>query len=273
VGIGTSVPEFSINLAAVFGGSPGLGLGTVIGSNTFNILFIIGVLAVISPIVFKKEYLVHDLLFNAGAIFVAIFFAFLPVLGDPYFYGITRSEGVVIFLLFIAWLVFEIGRGKEKGEGSSIETKFVGFGSAVVMVLVGIIGVFIGGHWVVSGAETLANALNISRSLFGLSIVAVGTSLPELSVSISALLAGKKDIAVGNIIGSNIFDFLGILGTVSLLRPIPFPENMSFDIFMTAIATILLGVVVFVGKRYHISRSQGLFFIIIYLIYLCSLFF
>jgi len=265
VGIGTSIPEFSINIASVFNNSP-VGISAIIGSNTFNILFILGVSALFCPISMKKEWVIKDFLFNIIAVVVSAVVIIFPLFGKSGFLGVERIEALFLLTLFIGWSLYMFNRKIDNEK--NVDYKIFSAFSSFVMIIVGFIGVFVGGHWVVDGAETIAVFFNASPALIGLTIVAAGTSLPELTVSMVALFKRRTEIAVGNIIGSNIFDFLGILGITALFRPIVVPSSAQFDIFATLGSVFLLFALTFIGRKYILSRIEGLIFIIGYILYL-----
>ena len=265
VGIGTSIPEFSINIASVFNNSP-VGISAIIGSNTFNILFILGVSALFCPISMKKEWVIKDFLFNIIAVIVSAVVIIFPLFGKSGFLGVERIEALFLLTLFIGWSLYMFNRKIDNEK--NVDYKIFSAFSSFVMIIVGFIGVFVGGHWVVDGAETIAVFFNASPALIGLTIVAAGTSLPELTVSMVALFKRRTEIAVGNIIGSNIFDFLGILGITALFRPIVVPSSAQFDIFATLGSVFLLFALTFIGRKYILSRIEGLIFIIGYILYL-----
>jgi len=265
VGIGTSIPEFSINIASVFNNSP-VGISAIIGSNTFNILFILGVSALFCPISMKKEWVIKDFLFNIIAVVVSAVVIIFPLFGKSGFLGVERIEALFLLTLFIGWSLYMFNRKID--DEKNVDYKIFSAFSSFVMIMVGFIGVFVGGHWVVDGAETIAVFFNASPALIGLTIVAAGTSLPELTVSMVALFKRRTEIAVGNIIGSNIFDFLGILGITALFRPIVVPSSAQFDIFATLGSVFLLFALTFIGRKYILSRIEGLIFIIGYILYL-----
>lgn len=265
VGIGTSIPEFSINVASVFNGQT-IGLETIIGSNTFNILVILGVAALVTPIVLRRTWVVRDLLCNIGAIAISAAVILLPVFGGDML-GVTRLEALFLFLLFLAWMGFMFYQHDRDEENADYEV-FSGFVS-MVFIVAGLVGVFVGGQWVVSGAEAIASSLGVSSALIALTLVAAGTSLPELTVSLVALLRRQGSLAVGNVIGSNIFDFLGIIGITALLRPIVISERIQFDIFAALCAALLLlGLVLIARRPYTLSRVAGGLMVTAYLCYL-----
>ena len=264
VGVGTSVPELAINISAAFNGST-VGIGTIIGSNVFNTLVILGVASFITPIVLKRSH-IKDFVINALSVLVAGVFIIFPVLGDPSFVGVTSTEGYFLFALFIVWLIFMFGRKGASGDYGDFP--ILTASTSVVMVLAGILGVLFGGEWVVQGAESFALYLGVSPSLVALTIVGIGTSLPELTVSIVAALKKNMGIAVGNVIGSNIFDFLGIIGIAAILHPISILSSVRFDIAAAFIATALLLLFVLVGRKLIIGRFECVLFWLAYIVYL-----
>jgi cation:H+ antiporter len=273
VGIGTSVPELSITVAAALQGSA-LGIGTIIGSNTFNILGIIGISALLAPITLRKAWVYRDLAFNMAAILAAAGMIFLPFLGDTSFLGITRPEALVLLALFACWLIFMYLRSGKEDDGA--EYRIYSGLTSVLFVAVGILGVFFGGKWVVSGAETLALALGVSPALVALTILGPGTSLPELTVSTIAFLRGHRTLAVGNIIGSNIFDFLGILGIAGTIAPLAVSPEAQFDIAAAFAAAFILFYLARRRRngevRYIISRATGAALVVAYAAYLLLVF-
>ncbi len=265
VGIGTSIPELAISLSSVFAGN-NVGLGAIIGGNTFNLLMILGLIALFSPVYISREWY-KDIFINIGAVLSAVFvILFSPFSGDN-FIGITQMEGGILLILFFIWFISMLRRNvvEDDGVDYQIFTTFI----SSIMIIVGIVGVFVGGKWVVSGAETIALLFSVPPSIIGLTIVGIGTSLPELTVSLVALIKGQQGIAVGNIIGSNVFGFLGILGITGLVKPLPVLESMQADAFIAVLASVVVAILIlFVGKRGMLSRGEGFFLILTYLTYL-----
>lgn len=265
VGIGTSIPELAISISSTLAGN-NIGLGAIIGGNTFNLLMILGLVAFFSP-VFIHRLWYKDIIINIIAVVSASLIILLPVAGDSSFLGITRAEGGLLFILFIIWFIFMLKR--EVIEDDGVDYKVFTIFTSVVMVVAGIIGVFIGGQWVVSGAETIAVLFSVPPAIIGLTIVGIGTSLPELSVSLVALVQRQNGIAVGNIIGSNVFGFLGILGITGLVKPLSVIEDIQIDIFVAVFASLVVATLIFViGKRGILSRVEGLFLILSYIAYI-----
>jgi len=268
VGIGTSMPEFSIAIASAFNGVD-IGMATILGSNTFNTLVIGGVIAMISPIVVRKSWVAMDFVINFLVILISGLLVFTSFFDDSSFAGISRPEGFLLLILFFVWIAMMVSRrhGKEQEE-QAVDYKIFALSTSLLMVVGGVLGVFVGGRWVVSGAESLALFFGASDALIGLTLVAIGTSLPELTVSVTAVIKGQNRIGLGNIIGSNIFDFLGILGIASVLHPMEIPTLFARDFAMTFLATFILFISLYIGERYKIKRWQGFLFVLIYLAYL-----
>lgn len=265
VGVGTSLPEFSVSVASALNGD-NIGLGTIIGTNAFNILIILGLSALFIPLEMKKQWVMKDFVIHIMAILAASIVVIFPIFGDPAFIGVTQDEGLFLFASLIIWLWFLFHR--KVSEEETADYKVFTLVTSVVMVIAGIIGVFIGGMWVVGGAKTIAELFGASPALIGLTIVAVGTSLPELTVSVVALFKRTTAIAVGNIIGSSIINFLGIIGFTALVQQVQISEIIKFDILVVLAASIALFLIMFVGKRYVLSRPKGLLFVVLYIIYL-----
>jgi len=220
-GIGTSIPEFATSFLANLSGRGGIGLGTIIGSNTFNILFILGISALSFPLTFKPVWVERDLIWNIIAVLAVAAFVF------PFSDGtISRLEGLFMLILFFFWLYRTVRYSESEDLNLADPPRVIAFPLVLVLIVSGLLGVILGGKWVVDGAALMARELGIAEGLVGLTVVGIGTSLPELAVTFVAALKGRPGIAVGNIIGSNIFDFLMILGFGALVSPLMFPPEL-----------------------------------------------
>lgn len=261
-GIGTSIPEFSITFIANLIGETEIGLGAIIGSNTFNILFILGLTALIFSLKLQPVWVQRDLLWNIIAVFITISFA---ISGGE----LDRLEGLAMLLIFSFWLYTIVKNSNEENiDTASGSFRELTFPLAVVLTVAGLAGVILGGKWVVDGAAVLTGMLGISGTLIGLTLVGLGTSIPEILVTIVAAYKDQPGIALGNIIGSNIFDFLMILGFGALVKPIPATLSILPDAVVTMLAASLLYGFMFVGENYVLKRWQGLVMVFLYLIYL-----
>lgn len=271
VGIGTSIPEFSVTFFEALKGKSNIGLGTILGSNIFNILFILGLSAMIFPMSIKSSLVRKDLIINIFTILFVFIFTIFPIGGESLF-EISRLEGFLIFILFIIWLIYLILNNKptkqlemEKGPSLSI---FV-LPLSIIMIISGLIGVILGAKWVVEGGEFLAKLFHFSPALIGIIFIGIGTSLPELVVSVFAAKKGNVGIALGNIIGSNIFDFLGILGLTTVFNSVIIARELFYDfIVIIGISILLFGLVFKAADNFILGRLKGFIFVSLYLIYI-----
>lgn len=262
-GIGTSIPEFGIGLLAHIRGETGLSIGTVVGSSTLNILLILGLAALVFPLPFKKEWVDRDLIWNMFAVVIAFVFA-APLTGG----AISRLESIFLLLLFFYWLSMVIKTANGLDDDEQEPLRILTFPIAFLLILAGLLGVVFGGIWVVDGAAFIARELGLSETLIGLTVIGLGTSFPELAVTIAAAYRNQFGIAVGGIIGSNIFNFLMIFGVSALLAPLYFPKELLIDLAVSLFSALLLYGSMFSGVRYTLSRFHGLIFIVVYMLYL-----
>lgn len=267
VGFGTSTPELVTSLQAAFAGSPGIAIGNVVGSNIANILFILGAAALIAPIAVAKDTFRRD-----GMVLAA---ATLFCLGAVLFGQFTRWMGAILVLSLAAyiWFAFQQDRTATKAAsvaGGAINPAPKLPAGAIALDLVFVAGglamTILGARFLVTGAIDLARMFSISETIIGLTIVAVGTSLPELITSLMASLRKQGDIAFGNIVGSNIYNLLGILGVTALIKPIAVPaEIIRLDIWVMIAATVLLAFAAM--SRWRIGRTEGAAMLIGYAAY------
>ncbi|WP_417689873.1 calcium/sodium antiporter [Roseibium sp.] len=259
VGFGTSTPELMTSLIAALNGSAGIAVGNVVGSNTANILLILGIAALIYPLRADPRALMRD-----GLVMTL---AALACLALGAFGTIDRVSGVLLLLALAIYLLVtyraERGTHTPSAEMHRAESQAVtahpwtrSYPALVVMALSGLGLTMLGAKWLVGASVELAQQFGISETIIGLTIVAVGTSLPELVTSVIAALKRQPDIAFGNILGSNIYNVLGILGFTALVKPIDVPEQiMRFDVWVMLAATILLLIFARTGKQ--ICRIEG----------------
>lgn len=263
VAFGTSAPEFVVSMISAWQGNTDIAIANVIGSNTFNILVILGISAAIYPLTVTRSTIWKEIPFSLLAILVLALMATRGVLGIP--------DALILLAFFSIFLVYMLEMAKaaraEEKEGMADPHRMSAL-KISLMIIGGLIGLVIGGKMVVDSAVQIATWLGISQALIGLTIVAAGTSLPELATSIRAVMKKKDDIAVGNVVGSNIFNIFFILGASGLVRPLLFSAGSSIDIAVCIVATLLLFIVMFVGRKHKIDRWQGVVFILAYLIYL-----
>jgi cation:H+ antiporter len=271
VGFGTSTPELVTSVQAALIGSPGIAVGNVVGSNIANSLLIVGACALIYPMVVSRGAMARD-----GTVMIAVTFALLGIvfLGD-----VGRPLGAALVVALVAYIVFTYLRERNSAdesamlhiaEGAQIEAAPTRIGVAALLTVGGLVLTIVGARLLVAGAVGLAAAAGISETVVGLTIVAVGTSLPELVTSVVAALRKQADVAFGNVVGSNIYNILGILGITALVQPIPIPPEIAvFDIWVLLAATF--GLVVFGLTGLRINRWEAVALLAAYVGYVSYL--
>ncbi|KKT35407.1 MAG: Na+/Ca+ antiporter, CaCA family [Parcubacteria group bacterium GW2011_GWA2_44_12] len=257
VAFGTSAPEFIVNIFASAQGNSEIAIGNILGSNIANILLILGISAIIYPITAKKNTVLKEIPLGLLATIVLGIMANDMIIDGAGFSGITRIDGFILLSFFIIFLYYTFGITKSDKDIVEEEIKVFSYSKAVIFIILGLAGLVIGGKWIVDGAVQIAEFFNISQSLIGLTIVAIGTSLPELATSAIATYKKQSDIAIGNVVGSNILNIFWILGASAVVRPLPFNTSSNGDIAMTIFSSIVLFLVMFIGKKTVIERWQG----------------
>lgn len=265
VAFGTSSPEAAVSISASLSGSNGLALGNVVGSNIFNILIVAGVCAVIKHIDVNVDMLKKDFPFSVISGFLLLAFC----LGaDAY---LSRVDAIIFLALFIGYMVITVKqalkyRNEHPQEDADDSKKERAWWLSIILILAGGGAIVLGGNLVIDSSQKIAQSFGISDTLIGLTIVAMGTSLPELVTSIVAAKKSKNDMALGNVIGSNIFNILFILGTAALIKPIQIADtNIIIDmIIMNAVSIIVL---IFAFTRKKINRFEGLIMAFMYIFY------
>ncbi|MBP8726281.1 MAG: calcium/sodium antiporter [Saprospiraceae bacterium] len=273
VAFGTSAPELIVNILAANSGNTEIAIGNVLGSNIANIFLVLGIAALIHPIAAKRNTVLKEIpLSLLAALFVGL------AANDALFDGaaasvFSRIDGLVCFLFMSIFMYYVFSITKSEEDILETDIPLISPFRASAYVGLGLVALFAGGKWVVDGAVKMAGALGVSQSLIGLTIVAVGTSLPELITSAVAAYKHKADIAIGNVVGSNIFNVFFVLGSSSIIRPLPFNPNDNGDIFVVILASIVLFWFMYIGRKRLLERWQGgmlLSCYIAYLIYVIS---
>ncbi len=270
VAFGTSMPELIVNVFSAVKGATDIAVGNIIGSNIVNILLILGISAVIYPLTVKDSTAWKEIPFAllAG---IMVYFMGNDILFDGFSNNsLTRTDGLALLSVFAIFLYYVFGLAKT-GKIEPEEIEVFGWAKSFLFLFAGIFLLFIGGKLLVDNAVILARLAGMSEALIGLTIVAIGTSLPELVTSAVAAYHKHSDIAIGNIVGSNIFNILWILGITSTIKPLPFNGGINFDIISMILVTILLFVFLFIGTKKKIDRWQGIIFILLYFAYIAYL--
>ncbi|MBQ6860868.1 MAG: calcium/sodium antiporter [Clostridia bacterium] len=277
VAFGTSLPELIIAITSSHAGSNEIALGNILGTNLFNLAVILATIALIRPVKFKKETVRRDMYMSVVTAFVFTVIVADKIICNADVNIISRSDGIILLVLFgmymyhtIMGIVDRRHKEKEKGEEElklrlkdiDVLTKNIAF------MILGIIMIFLGANFSVSAVEKIAVIIGISETFISILIVAIGTSLPEIFTSITAIKKGKTDIAVGNLIGSNMFNVLFVLGTAATIRPITLEaDSLVIDAFTFFAVTIMLMLHAINDKEHKISKAEGTLLFTIYIAY------
>lgn len=279
VAMGTSAPELVVNILSGTvtseGGTNDIVFGNIIGSNIFNIFLILGVSSVIYPLTVQENALWKEIPYSLLATFI-----FFILVNDVIFFQkdfnslglIDSSILLVMFVLFLAYIFMNLKRNPDDNELVE-DIEIYGSLKTTLMIVLGIGGLIFGGKMIVDNAVEIAKIFDVSEKLIGLTILAAGTSLPELATSAVAAFQKKSDLAVGNIVGSNIFNLLLVIGATGLIHPpLGFPISLNMDLYFVMAGTFLLFIFMFTFKKYKVDRSEGILYLLGFLFYMYVLF-
>ena len=265
VAFGTSMPEFVVNMVSVAEGSTDLAITNILGSNIINTFVILGLTALVYPVISQKRSRDFDIPMSIIAgILVLCFVAVQLPFGESE-RGIGRIGGIVLLLMFCYFLYNTFRHAKDHPEEADAEAiKPMGVGKAILLVSCGFIGLVVGGELIVQSAVDIATRCGVSEAIIGLTIVALGTSLPELATSVIAAFKKNSDIALGNVIGSNIFNVFFVLGMSATIRPLPAYEGIELDAIIAASGSVIVWMAVKTNKERKVQRWAGLLLLLIY---------
>ncbi|MBN1494931.1 calcium/sodium antiporter [Candidatus Peregrinibacteria bacterium] len=272
VAFGTSAPELLVNLVSSLQGNSEIAIGNILGSNIANVFLILGIAAIIYPLTVSKGTTYKEIPFSLLAALMLFFLVNDAMIDGQNYSILSRIDGFVLiaFLMIFMYYVFGIAKkGSIPEDVSGLKIRSLRI--SIFMILLGCAGLVAGGKWVVDSAVEIASFFGVSQSLIGLTIVAVGTSLPELATSAVAAYKKNADIAVGNIVGSNIFNVFWILGLSSIINPIPFQPRNNFDLLVVIFSSLLLFIFMFLGTRHRVDRWEGIMFVVLYISYISFL--
>ena len=266
VSIGTSMPELFVSITSALEGHSDMAIGNIIGSNLSNLLLILGLSTMIKPVVFQKETRLYEIPMCLASTLILMLFCNTNA-------KISIGESAVLLVLFCMFILYTIFMAKKESQKNIVEIdvkeeKKNSTLKDIIFIILGIVGLKIGGDLAVDNAVVVANYFNLSEKLISLTILAIGTSLPELVTSVTAAVKGNSDIAIGNIIGSNIFNILLIIGVSSMIHPITYNLSYNFDISILVISTIILAIFPFIPPKDKMSRANGVIYFLMYLMYL-----
>ncbi len=267
------MPELFVSSTSSLNGSSDMAIGNIIGSNLCNLLLILGLSTIIKPVKFQRETRLIEI--PMCLVITIIFAIFCNTSGT-----ISKTEGIVLIILFILFLLYTIVMGK-KGEQFDKEnniieiqtkTKQLSIAKSIVLIILGIIGLKIGGDLTVDNAINIARMFNVSEKIISLTILAIGTSLPELVTSVTAAIKGNSDIAIGNIIGSNIFNILLIIGVSAIISTLVYNFTYNIQIGILILAMIVLALFPIIPPKNEMSRFNGMIYLAMYVLYMIILF-
>ena len=275
VSIGTSMPELIVSITSAIEGYSDMAIGNVVGSNVANLLLILGVAAILRPLILKKETRLID---TPICLAVSVIFYFIANYGQD----VTRTEGIILIALFVLFIIYTIvmafkGNEFDKEDETEVkenteEDKKQPVIKNLFHIALGIAALKFGGDLAVNNAVKVAEWFGLSEKIISVTILAIGTSLPELVTTVSAAIKKESDIAIGNILGSNIFNMLLIIGVSALIKPITYNLSYNVDMYIAMIAAFVLFLFAYIPPKNQMSRMNGIVYLLIYIIYMVTLF-
>jgi cation:H+ antiporter len=272
VSFGTSAPELVINISSSFQNSPQLAIGNILGSNMANIFLILGVSALVYPLTVHTNTVYKAIPFQLLSSVIVFYLAYDILFYPSHYSGLARGDGFILLGFFGVFMYYVFSNAKKKDIEIPDDKHFTK-SKFIIYIIIGIAGLGIGSHLIVTSAIEIAKSIDLSERVIGLSIVAIGTSLPELAASVVAASKKNTDLAIGNVIGSNIFNVFWILGVSAVIRPLHVVEENSYDFIINIAASVFLFAVLFIGSKHVIGRWKGVFFLLIYLVYIVFVFY
>lgn len=277
VSFGTSAPELVVNIIASFSGSADLAVGNILGSNIANILLILGIAALIAPLGVQQNTVYKEIPLSFLAVVVLAVLANDALFATDASAGpvqnvLTRGDGFILISFFIIFLYYTYGLiqagGQLEDDDDEDDPEDIGMGRSILYIFLGLLGLFFGGQWIVEGATLISRQMGLSEALIGIAVVGVGTSLPEVAASAMAAYKGKADLAIGNVVGSNLFNVFWVLGISSMIRPIPYDVAINGDMLMAIFASLCLFAFLWARPPFRLHRNRGTLFLIFYVTYL-----
>ena len=264
VAFGTSMPEFVVNMVSVADGATDLAITNILGSNIINTLVILGCSALVCPLVAQRSTVRLDIPLNIVAGVLVLVFVFISSPMEPK--GLSRIEGLALLVVFAAFLIYTFYTAKADATTTTESTPFP-LWKCVVLILAGLVGLVVGGEMIVKTAVAIARYCGVAEAVIGLTIVALGTSLPELATSVVAAFKHNNDIAIGNVVGSNIFNVFFILGTSAIIKHLPVYPGIEIDAALVAVSALAVWLLL-CNKNRSINRWGGVLLLVIYAGYL-----
>ncbi|MBR4974894.1 MAG: calcium/sodium antiporter [Bacteroidales bacterium] len=274
VGIGTSAPELIVSAISAINGSSDIAIGNVVGSNISNVFMILGITAIIAPISLTKSNLKYDLPIALGVSLLLFVLAYDSIFLGKEFNVISRWDGLILIAMFVLFMIYSFkssASGDQNEESAESENGKVNIVKSVLLIVCGLVGLVLGGRLFVNSGSDIARGFGVSDAFIGITVMAVGTSLPELAASVNAAIKKKGQMALGNVIGSNIFNILLILGTSSIIRPLTLGGITMIDMGMMILTTVMIMLSALLISKKEIKRGVGALFFMIYIAYIVYL--
>lgn len=259
VAIGTSAPEAAVSITAAVNGNNAMAVSNIIGSNLFNLLFIIGLCAMLKELDIGRQMLEKDYPFLIVATVAIVAFILIG-------WNILRIEGIVLLILFAVYLFYLVYSAKKSKEGQYVEKPKLTLPKSIVYMIVGLVGIVLGGELVVNNASSIAITFGMSETLVGLTIVSIGTSLPEVATSLTALKRKENELVIGNVIGSNLFNIIFVLALSATISPITLQSNILVDLCLMLFITVLT--YIFARTQNKFDKKEGILLLVIFIIYM-----
>lgn len=272
VGIGTSMPELVASVISAMGGHGDMAVGNVTGSNICNVLLILGVTALISPIRYTKSNVRKDIPFAIGVslFLLLVLYNGFGVVGEMGVPGISRIDALFLLLMFVVFMIDSFKSAKQ-GDDDEEEAKPMPMAKAILFIALGLAGLVFGGQFFVDHTVSIAERFHVSEAFISITLMALGTSLPELATCVVAAMKGKNQLALGNVIGSNIFNISLIIGTSAAISPFEIVSISTVDMVMVIVAIALLWMAAFTFKKNKLDRIEGAIFLLVYVVYIAYL--
>lgn len=265
VAFGTSAPELVVNLFASTSEHQDIVFGNILGSNNFNIFIILGIAGMIYPLKVQVSTIWKEIPMSLAALAILFLMVNIPFSGGNHL--LSRIDGLILLSLFVLFQFYIYRQIKNNKPAEAVPVNNIRLTLTIFLIIIGLAGLVIGGKLVVNNAVLLAQALGISEKIIGLTIIAAGTSLPELATSVVAAFKKKTDIAVGNVVGSNLFNILLIGGTVAVVKPVPYSSTFNNDFYILAAGTVILFINMFTWKKHRLDRWEAALLFLTYIIY------
>ncbi len=267
VALGTSLPEFVINIVSALQGTTQVAFGNVIGSNIANTLLVLGVAAMIRPLKIAHSTVWREIPFSLLAALILLTISNIPSASGPRPSSLTRIDGVILLFflaIFIYYLYDTASKNRSNLVDEQADIELLSSRKTALYIIVGIIGLYVGGNLTVSGAVSIARGVGASEFLISATVIALGTSLPELITSVRAALRKDSDLAVGNVIGSNVLNIFLVLGTTAVITPVELPRGINIDFTFLISSSLILFIFMFIGQRHMLKKWQGTLFLLGY---------